>query len=123
MATPETGVHSILLNIKKMIGFDKEYTYFDRDLIININSCFATLHDLGVGPDQGFQITDKDDIWQDYSVSEPYLSMVKQYVYIKTKLVFDRPETSYAIQAMQSHASELEWRLHSESEYTRDAEE
>ena len=114
---------SILNTIKKMVGFDKEYTHFDLDLIVQINSCFSVLHDLGVGPEGGFYITDDKVTWDEYGIPEPYLAMVKNYVFINTKLLFDRPETSYAIQAMTKSASELEWRLHAESETIRNATE
>ena len=113
--------NSILNTIKKLIGFDPLYTHFDLDIIVQINSCFSTLHDLGVGPVEGFFITDDKVTWDEYEISEPYLGMVKTYVYINTKLLFDRPETSYAIQAMTKAASELEWRLHAESEMIRNA--
>lgn len=107
---------SILITIKKMIGFDKDYDYFDLDLVVQINSCFATLSDLGVGPEEGFHITGKDEKWSEYIFTPKYQGMVKNYIYIKTKLVFDRPETSYAIESLSKTASELEWRLHMESE-------
>lgn len=107
---------SILITIKKMIGFDKDYDYFDTDLVVQINSCFSTLSDLGVGPEEGFHITGKDEKWSEYIFTPIYMGMIKNYIYIKTKLVFDRPETSYAIESLSKTASELEWRLHMESE-------
>lgn len=113
---------SILITIKKMIGFDKDYDYFDQDLIVQINSCFAILSDLDLGPEDGFHITGKDEKWSEYTFTPSYIGMVKNYIYIKTKLVFDRPETSYAIESLTKMAAELEWRLHMESERIKDAE-
>ena len=107
---------SILITIKKLIGFDKDYDYFDTDLVVQINSCFSTLSDLGVGPEEGFHITGKDEKWSEYIFTPIYMGMIKNYIYINTKLVFDRPETSYAIESLSKTASELEWRLHMESE-------
>lgn len=113
---------SILNTIKKMIGFDKDYNHFDTDLIVQINSCFSILGDLDVGPPGGFYITDASNTWVEYTFSPDYIGMVKNYVYIKTKLVFDRPETSYAIESLTKMAAELEWRLHMESERLKDAQ-
>ena len=102
----------ILTTIKKMIGFDADYTVFDVDLIIQINSCFSTLHQLGVGPEDGFAITGDSELWSQYTgVSSAYLEMVKNYIYLKTKLTFDRPDTSFAITSMENLIKELEWRL------------
>lgn len=100
----------VLDTVRKMIGFDKSYTHFDLDLLININSFFSILHDLGVGPDEGFLVT-ADTRWTEYNINPGYLAMVQQYIYLKTKLVFDRPETSYAIDSMTNLSEEIAWRL------------
>ena len=113
---------SILITIKKMIGFDKDYDYFDTDLIVQINSCFSILGDLDLGPEEGFFITGEQQKWSEFIFTPSYLGMIKNYIFIKTKLVFDRPETAYAIQSLTKMAEELEWRLHMESERIKDAE-
>ena len=53
---------SILTSIKKLLGITEEYTHFDADLIIHINTVFMTLHQMGVGPTEGFKITDQSDV-------------------------------------------------------------
>lgn len=45
---------SILQSIKKLLGISKEDTSFDTDIIIDINSEFMTLNQLGIGPKDGF---------------------------------------------------------------------
>ena len=105
-------IDSILNSVKKAIGFDSDYDVFDDDLIMHINSTFSVLNQLGIGPKDGFFIEDDSSVWSDFlDGPKPTLNMVKSYIYIKTKLQFDRPETSYAIQAMEKQASEYEWRL------------
>ena len=49
---------SILTSIKKMLGITDEYTQFDADIIMHINSVFMILNQLGVGPDECFTIED-----------------------------------------------------------------
>ena len=34
---------NILTSIKKMLGIDAEYTHFDADVTMHINSAFSTL--------------------------------------------------------------------------------
>ena len=43
-------MESILTSIKKMLGIDEEYTHFDADVIMDINSVLMILTQLGVGP-------------------------------------------------------------------------
>lgn len=102
---------SILNSVKKVIGLHEEYTPFDVDIIMHINTAFFTLHQLGVGPDGGYSIQDDKAKWSDYLGSEKDLEAVRSYVYVRVRLLFDRPETSYGIQALERQANELEWRL------------
>ena len=57
---------SILDSIKKLLGIQPEYTSFDEDIIVAINTSFATLNQLGVGPEGGYMIEDNTQTWNDY---------------------------------------------------------
>ena len=35
-------MESILTSVKKMLGIEKEYTHFDQDIIMHINTVLAT---------------------------------------------------------------------------------
>lgn len=110
---------SILNNVKKMLGLDENYTAFDTDVIIHINSVFSTLSQLGIGPSTGFMIEDDILTWDDFFESaDPNLNAVKTYVYLRVRLLFDPPATSFAISAMNEQIKELEWRLNSYREVT-----
>ena len=113
---------SILTSIKKLLGIEENYTHFDQDVIIHINTAFATLHDLGVGPEECFDITDKESVWNDFTNGDKKLNPVKSYVYMKVKLVFDPPLSSAVMEAMKQSIAETEWRLCDRST-TTDAEE
>lgn len=104
---------SILDTTKKLLGIPTEYEYFDNDIIVQINSAFSTLTQLGVGPKEGFYIVDSSAEWSDYISSVPLL-MVKNYIYLKVRTVFDPPASSSVMDAMNRQISELEWRLNSE---------
>jgi len=102
---------SILLTIKKMLGFSEGYEAFDTDVIIHINMVFNILNQIGVGPEEGFYITDESATWQDYISDMRKLEMVKTYIYLKVKQIFD-PGTSGALNtAIENQVKELEWRL------------
>lgn len=57
---------SILTSIKKLLGIEEDYTHFDQDIIIHINSVFVVVNQLGVGPDKPYSITGKDETWEDF---------------------------------------------------------
>lgn len=102
---------SILTSIKKSLGLTEDYEEFDSDIIMLINTSFATLNQLAVGPDTSLFITDKSANWSDFIENQTDINSVKTYVYLKTKLVFDPPATSFLITAFENMAKEFEWRL------------
>ena len=102
---------SILDSIKKLLGIPSETTEFDTDILIHINSAFSILAQLGVGPSSGFSIEDSSAEWSDFIGDDARLSDVKSFVYLKTRLLFDPPASSAAMDAMSRMASELEWRI------------
>lgn len=102
---------SILNTIKHMLGMEEDYTPFDTDIIVNINMVFNILNQLGVGPEEGFFITGDGEEWDDYITDMSKLQMVKTYIYLKVKQIFD-PGTSGALNiAIDNQIKELEWRL------------
>lgn len=102
---------SILTSIKKLLGIAEEYTHFDADIIMHINSVFSVLTQLGVGPSDGFSIEDDSTIWKDYISNVKTLQMVQSYIHLKVKLMFDPPSSSTVVDAMNKQISEFEWRL------------
>ena len=102
---------SILTSIKKLLGITEEYTHFDTDLIIHINSVFATLTQLGVGPSEGFVIIDKDNNWEEFTNDNVLIESVKSYMYLKVRLLFDPPTSSAVIESYKQMINEFEWRL------------
>ena len=107
---------SILSSIKKMLGIPEDYDAFDTDVIIDINAAFFTLNQLGIGPEDGFAITGKNDVWSSFLGYESKFEAVKMYVYIKVRLVFDPPTSAFVLEAMKKQADELEWRLNAQAE-------
>ena len=106
---------SILNSVKLQLGILPEYTVFDQQLIIAINTAFSILHQLGVGPKDGYAIEDESNRW-DEVVTKQSLNMVKSYVFLKVKLLFDPPTTSFVLDAYNKQLAEMEWRINSEVE-------
>ena len=102
---------SILTSIKKLLGIAEEQTNFDQDIIMHINSVFSILTQLGVGPSEGFLIEDSSAIWSDFLEENTNLELVKTYVYMKVRLMFDPPLSSAVMDSINKIISELEWRI------------
>jgi hypothetical protein len=108
---------SILISTKKVLGIPEADTSFDLDIIMHINTAFGVLMQLGIGPIEGFAIEDELSVWNDFI--DPIGSMnnlalqniVRTYVFLKVKMLFDPPNTSYLISAMTEQIEQYEWRL------------
>ena len=108
---------SILATTKKMLGLDESYPAFDTDIVVFINSALMTLQQLGVGPKNGFTVTDLSQKWADFLPSDTMLEGAKTYIYLCVKMLFDPPGSSYVMDAMKQQREELEWRLREQSEF------
>lgn len=108
---------SILDSVKKALGIDSSYTPFDLDVVMHINSVFGSLQQLGVGPNTGFMITDNTTLWTDYTNEPLLLGLVRSFMYMKVRLIFDPPATSFAIEALEKVLGEYEFRLNSAAEF------
>lgn len=102
---------SVLTSVKKMLGIAEEYEHFDADLIMHINSVFSVLTQLGVGPSEGFMIEGKHAAWKDFILNEKELALVKSYIFLKVKLLFDPPLSSAVLECYKLQIAEYEWRL------------
>lgn len=102
---------SILDSTKKILGLDADYDPFDLDVLTHINAAFSILNQLGVGPAEGFYISDKDDTWDDFVCPPNQLHLVKTYVYLKVRILFDPPSTSFLLDTYGNQIKEYEWRL------------
>lgn len=102
---------SILTSIKKLLGIAEGYTHFDLDIIMHINSVFSILTQLGAGPPEGFAISDKVSVWGDYLSDSKNLELVKSYIHMKVRLIFDPPLSSAVIECMKEMIKEFEWRI------------
>jgi hypothetical protein len=110
---------SILTGTKKILGLAEDYTAFDHDIITHINTAFSTLTQLGVGPAVGFAIDDAAPVWADFLTDDLQYNSVKSYVFLRVKLLFDPPATSYAITSFEKQLDELTWRLNVYREETQ----
>lgn len=103
--------NSILTSTKKILGVAANYTTFDPDIITHINAALSSLNQLGIGPTLGFGIEDDSAVWAELTLPLNQLSMVRAYIYMKVRMMFDPPTTSFHIEAMNKQIAEFEFRL------------
>lgn len=101
---------SILTSIKKLLGISEDDESFDTELCMHINSIFTVLNQLGVGPEEGFYISDNSKEWTDFT---PYknIELIKTYVYLKVRLLFDPPQNSFLVDSIEKQCMEYECRI------------
>ena len=112
---------SILLSIKKLLGMDPiEFTQYDTDLIIHINTIIEFLNQLGVDIPEGFKINDEKALWSDYLNKPEYNDIkdsIKTYIYLRVRLVFDPSTNSSLLNSINDTIKELEWRIRTYIEF------
>ena len=104
---------SILSITKKKLGILDDYTHFDDEIILDVNTVFMTLNQLGVGPSEPFTITGYEQTWDDFFEASTHrkIEAVKTYMALKVRLLFDPPQSSYLVNEVQDQISELEFRM------------
>ena len=105
-------IASVLTSIKKMVGVDVSYDYFDEEIMMDINAALLTMSQMGAGLD-GVSLMIEDDTteWSDLFSETELASGVKQFTTLKCRLRFDPPSTSFAIASFEKQIQELEWRI------------
>lgn len=108
---------SILVSTKKLSGISDSCSHFDAQIVAYINNVFLVLKQLGVGPEEGFVITDEYGEWDDFIPDNPVLrEATKSYMAAKVRLQFDPPSNSTHMEALKSTIAEYEWRANVEVE-------
>ena len=106
----------ILTSIKKLLGIPKDYTQFDTDIIVHINSTFNDLASLGVTSANGFSISDDTATWDQLLPDDKHLEAIKSYIYLRVRLLFDPPSNSSHLQAINNQIEKYEWLINVWSE-------
>ena len=102
---------SILDSIKQLLGIDVNDTNFDKELIIHINGALMILNQLGVGPINGYLIDNNYNTWEEFIGERDDLEIIKSFVYLKVRLMFDPPQNSFLVDSIEKQISEYEWRI------------
>lgn len=112
---------TILGSVKKLLGISEKDEAFDLDIVININSVFSTLYQIGVGEEEHPYIMDGTSTWGEvFSNRTDLVDFIKLYTYLKVRVIFDPPTSSFVLDALNKQIQELEWRIQIQAEYLDD---
>jgi hypothetical protein len=107
---------SILNDVKHNLGLLPADTSFDSDIIMHINSAISVLTQLGMGPVEGYEISDANNMWDEF-VDDKRLNSAKSYIFLKVTLMFNPPGTGFVLASYERQIQELEFRINSVVDY------
>ena len=115
---------SILNSIKKSLGITPEYTQFDPEIIMHINSVFMFLQQIGVGPSSTYSIESDSETWTDFfsTANINDVSAAKSLMFLKVKMLFDPPTIGSVNESYNKLIDELTWRCLIEGDSTHDGD-
>ena len=98
---------TVLSDVKQYLGIDPAATTFDADVMMHIDSALSVLNDLGAcGPLTCTPTLEWSAVYWD-----PRLAIVKNVVYLQTRLVFDPPQYSFHVAPLEKVLSEYKYRI------------
>lgn len=100
---------SILNSVKDFLDIpvEEDETHFDAQLMVHINTFLRRLNQLGVGV-ENFSITSAEQTWGDFLTNEAKYKQAKEYVFLRTKMLFDPPSSGTAAKSYEEVSRELE---------------
>ena len=101
---------SILDSVKSYLGIMSDDTAFDTDILMSINAVMFALNQLGAGPSEPVVVEDATQEWIEY-FEERMVGVIRQYVNMRTKMLFDPPTSSQLMEALKNAIDECEWRI------------
>ena len=102
---------SIFSSVKKVVGLLGDDGSFDEDILLHINSVVSTLRQLGLSIPSDFYVRDDVQTWRDLLGEFRDLDLVKSYMTMKVRLMFDPPSSSFGLKSMEEMVKEYEWRI------------
>jgi len=98
----------VLSEIKQSLGVDPSVQEYDVDIVMHINSVYTVLNQICNAP---LTVITNETNWSDLIANVPEAIFVKSYLYVSVKILFDQPQLSFLLKALQDQKAEYEWRL------------
>lgn len=102
---------SIFKSTKVMLDIAPDDESFDGQIMTLINGAFSDLSDLGAGPSAGVAITGDGELWASLTESPATTNRIRTWLWLKVRLQFDPPQTSFLIDLLQKQLDKAEWQI------------
>lgn len=100
---------SILGSVKRICGIHPEVSDFNDELVPLINGVLADVQQLG-GFSSSVTVEDDSQLWTELTTVGD-IELIKRFVFLSVKFLFDPPSTGFQTAAMQKQIDKAEWRL------------
>lgn len=111
---------SILDSVKDYCGVPESVDSFDTEILMAINSIMLVLNQFGIGPESPYIVSDASQEWSDMLGDDP-VGGIREYVCMRTRLLFDPPANNQLMAALKEQISEFEWRILAEADKKAEA--
>lgn len=101
----------VLATVKKLLGVNPDDPSFDLDIILAIESSLEVARELGVPVTTGLLETNQNVTWDEVCSSSEASPLLKTYVVLKSRTIFDPPTGSAVKDSFDRVLAEYEWRL------------
>lgn len=103
---------TIIEDLRKLLGENINQEAFDTDIMIHLNSVFLSLYQFGYTNKGKVIVVDKNTTWDDLkAMDDKFTEAVKSYIFLKIKIIFDPPSSSFVLETYKQQILEYEWRL------------
>lgn len=102
---------SIFKSTKVMLDIADGDASFDNNVLSFINAALSDLTDLGAGPSDGLVVTGDTEEWEALTENASDTERIKNWVYLKVRLFWDPPQTSFLLDAHTRQIDEAAWRI------------
>lgn len=125
MTDPVLDSASVLNTVKRSLDISTDDTSFDTVLILHINTVLSDLYQLGLGVygSDEHEIDDANDLWETIIGSQKNLNMIKSYINLRVRLIFDPPQAGFTTDSFQKQVDKMEWRIKTATSSSPNADE
>lgn len=113
MADEPTAINqdSIYESVVDALGqnVDSSADAFKTEVLMHVNAALGILVQAGCGRDT--YVSDSTTLWDDFFGTSGSKGMAKNFVFTRTKMLFDPPSSAQSLKAMQANLDELIWRI------------
>ena len=101
----------ILTDVKSTLAIVEGDATFDSEILLYINAVMGKLSQLGFAYADTTPVVNDTTTWADLIGADTAWEIVKVYIGLNVRVMFDPPTSSIVLGALNNQIAELEWRI------------